>query len=100
MDRLEEVFGRIQRARLKLNPSKCSLFQRYAEFFGHAVSEAENKIVAIRTWPSCRNITKVRAFMKLSGYYRRFVKDFSIIASPLYELMKKNVKFVWTRRVR
>jgi len=36
--------------------------------------------------------------MGLSGYYRRFVKDISIIASPLYELMKKNVEFVWTRR--
>jgi len=36
--------------------------------------------------------------MGLRGYYRRFIKDFSIIASPLYELMKKNMEFVWTRR--
>jgi len=103
MNRLEEVFGRLQMARLKLKPSKCSLFQRSVEFLGHVVSEAgiamqEDKIAAIRDWPSCRNITEVRVFMGLNGYYRRFLRDFSIIASPMYELMKKNVEFVWTRR--
>jgi len=41
-------------------------------------------------------VTEVRAFMGLSGYYRRFVKDFSIIASPLYGLMKKGAEFEWT----
>jgi len=68
MDRLKEVFGRLQRARLKLKPSKCSLFQRSVEFLGHVVFEAgiamqEDKIADIRDWPSCRSITEVRAFM-------------------------------------
>jgi len=56
----------------------------------------EEKISAIRDWPPCRTLTEVRAFMGLSGYYRRFVKNFSIIASPWYGLMKKNIDFVWT----
>ena len=56
----------------------------------------DGKISAIRDWPSCRNVTEVRAFMGLSGYYRRFVKYFSIIASPLYGLMKKGTEFEWT----
>jgi len=54
------------------------------------------KIFAIRDWPPCRNVTEVRAFMGLSGYYRRFVKDFSVIVAPLYGLMKKGVDFQWT----
>jgi len=41
-------------------------------------------------------MTEVRAFVGLSGYYRRFVQDFSVIASPLYELMKKGAEFEWT----
>jgi len=47
----------------------------------------DEKIAAIRDWPPCRSVTRVRAFMGLSGYYRRFVKDLSLVASPLYGLM-------------
>ena len=57
----------------------------------------EEKISVIRDLPQCRNLTEVRAFMGTCGYYRRFVKDFSSIAVPLYGLMKKGVDFVWTK---
>jgi len=55
-----------------------------------------NKIEATRTWPECSNVTEVRAFLGTCGYYRLFIKDFSVIASPLYELLKKNEPFKWT----
>ena len=63
--RLDEVFARLRGAKLKLKPSKCSLFQRSVEFLGHVVSEAgiamqDKKISAIRDWFSCRNVTEVR----------------------------------------
>ena len=101
VSRLDEVFCRIRQANLKLKPSKCSLFQRQVEFLGHLVSGdgiamQPDKIEAIRTWPECRNVTEVRAFLGTCGYYRRFIKDFSVIASPLYELLKKNEPFKWT----
>ena len=99
--RLGEVFGRIQDAKLKLKPSKCSLMQRSVAFLGHVVSEAgvsmqPEKTEAIRTWPVPRSITEVRAFMGTCGYYRRFVRDFSDIAKPMFDLMKKGAEFVWT----
>jgi len=53
----------------------------------------DEKISAIRDWPPCRNVTEVRPFMGLTGYYRRFVKDFSVTAAPLYNLIKKGVDF-------
>jgi len=71
------------------------------EFLGHIVSGngismQPEKIEAIRTWPRCRNVTEVRAFLGTAGYYRRFIKDFSVIASPLYELLKIDVPYGWT----
>ena len=101
LERLEEVFKRLRSANLKLKPSKCFLCQRSVEFLGHVVSEKgltmqSSKIEAINDWTSCRDVSEVRAFMGLSGYYRRFVKDFSSIAAPLYGLTQKGAEFCWT----
>ena len=42
------------------------------------------------------NVTEVRSFLGLAGYYRRFVEGFSMIASPLMKLTRKRAKFEWT----
>ena len=41
---------------------------------------------------------EVRSFLGLAGYYRRFVKDFFVVANPLTNLLKKQVTFQWTDR--
>jgi len=53
-------------------------------------------VQAIRDWRRPRNLHELRAFLGTSGYYRRFVKDFSTIAAPLFALLRKEVRFVWT----
>ena len=69
-------------------------------FLGHIVS-AEGiivdpaKIEAIMSWKLPRNVTEVRSFLGLVGYYRWFVKGFSVIASSLTKLLQKWVKFEW-----
>ena len=70
-------------------------------FLGHVISEQgiatqTEKVQAIRDWPPCRNFTELRAFLGTAGYYRRFVKNFSALAAPLFGLMKKGVRFKWT----
>ena len=53
------------------------------------------KINAIKTWAQPTNLHQVRSFLGLAGFYHRFVKEFSTIASPLHALIKKNAPFVW-----
>ena len=54
------------------------------------------KIEASGNWKPPQNVTEVRSFLGLARYYRRFVKEFSIVASPLTKLLKKGVKFEFT----
>jgi len=98
---LEEVFRRILSAYLKLKPTKCSFFQRQVAFLGHVISEdgisiQKAKIDAIKDWPPCLTLTELRTFIGTSEYHRRFVKDFSSTAIPVFALMRKDVEFVLT----
>jgi len=56
------------------------------------------KIEAVANWPRPKNPTEVRSFLGLVGYYRRFVQDFSKIATPLTNLARKVTKYEWTER--
>ena len=55
-----------------------------------------SKIEAVRDWPRPRNVAEVRSFLGLASYYRRFVEGFSKLATPLTELTRKSLKFVWS----
>jgi len=71
------------------------------DLLGHVVSVEgisvdPAKVANMVDWPRPTNITEVRSFLGMAGYYRRFVKDFSRIATPLTRLLRKDHKFVWT----
>ena len=80
--------------------SKCAFWLKEVSFIGHIVS-AEGikvdpvKIEAIVNWKPSRNVSEVRSFLGLAGYYWRFVQGFSVIPSSLTRLLQKGVKFEW-----
>ena len=56
------------------------------------------KIKAIEDWPAPKDVTDVRSFMGITGYYRRFIEGFSRIANPITSLKKKGKKFDWNQK--
>lgn len=101
IDKLRLVFDRIRKTKLKLKPAKCSLLRSDVTFLGHVVSANgvnpnPTNIDKICGWPQPARVRDVRAFLGMSGYYRRFVKDYSKLAKPLTNLTRKGVTFCWT----
>ena len=75
--------------------------QDRVEFLGHIVSSEgvatdPSKIDTVEKWPPPRNLYEVRAFLGLCGYYRRFVRDFAAVATPMTALTEKGRPFIWT----
>ena len=98
MERFKVVFGRLRAANLKFNCGKCELFRRKVSFLGHIISgdgiEVQpEKTEAVRCWPKPNNLTELRSFFGLASYYCRFLCEFSVVASSLYNLIRKNVRF-------
>jgi hypothetical protein len=98
---VRRVLDALREQKLFAKESKCEFFKHEVEFLGHIVGREgvrmmEDKVEAVRAWPTPRSVRDVRAFLGTAGYYRKFIRDFSAIAAPLSELTKDNVKFEWT----
>ena len=102
MERLELVFCRLQKSGLKIKGSKCKFLQKRIHFLGHVISENgvevdEENVKAVEKMKSPTCPKDVRAVLGLVGFYRKFIPGFGKTSEPLYNLLKKENKFVWTK---
>lgn len=98
---LELMFQWLAEDQWKVKLSKCKFAQREISYLGHVLTEHglktdPAKIQAISSWPVPSNVRSVRGFLGLAGYYRKFIRHFSLITKPLTDLLHKDSLFVWT----
>ena len=101
LERLKKVFQRFRAANLKLKPKKCHLLAQEVDYLGHRISRdgvapLSDKVSAIVHWSTPQNVDDLRSFLGLTGYYRRFISDYSGRAAPLTGMLKKGVAWEWT----
>ena len=98
--KVRRLFDRLRWANLKLQPDKCEFLRTEVAYLGHIIGRDgvrpnPTKIEAIKNFPVPKTVKAVRQFLGLSGYYRRFIKDYAKLAKPLTEFLKKDTKFQW-----
>ena len=97
LEHIKDVFKRLVSHNFKLKPSKCEILRPEILYVGHLVSSRgilpnPAKVKAIKDWPAPKSTKEVESFLGLTGYFRKFIKDYAVIAKPLYDMKKE---FVW-----
>jgi hypothetical protein len=97
---LRIVLQRLRDHKLYAKFSKCEFWLKSVKSLGHTISQEgisidPSKVQEVMDWKPPKSIHQIRGFLGLAGYYRRFIPDFSRIAKPMTELLKKEVKFMW-----
>ena len=100
IEALTAVFQKLRSAGLKLKAEKCSLFQKEVHFLGHIVGQEgvrvdPEKTQKVQQWPVPQTVRQLRGFLGLASYYRRFIKDYSLIAAPLTKLTGGRGRIPW-----
>ncbi|GJQ93229.1 putative nucleotidyltransferase, ribonuclease H [Tanacetum coccineum] len=99
-EHLKTILNLLRSEKLYAKFSKCDFWLDSVQFLGHVIDSSgvhvdPAKIEAIKNWAAPTTPTEVRQFLGLAGYYRRFIKEFSLISKPLTKLTQKNKPYVW-----
>ncbi|GJY67904.1 putative reverse transcriptase domain-containing protein [Tanacetum coccineum] len=97
---LKIILDLLKKERLYAKFSKCDFWLDSIQFLGHVIDRSgvhvdPAKIEAIKSWAAPTMPTKVRQFLRLARYYRRFIEGFSLISKPLTKFTQKNKKYEW-----
>ena len=100
LQHLETIFLALKKYKLKLKRSKCLFAKNKVDYLGHVISEKgitpnPKKIEAVTNYPTPNNADKLRSFLGLANYYRRFIRNYSELTHPLTILTRKNEQWRW-----
>ena len=99
-DNLRVVLQVLRDHQLYAKFSKCEFWLTEVKFLGHVVSASSvsvdpKKVKAVMSWERPKSVFEIRSFLGFVGYYRRFIKDFSRLATPMTRLTRNEVMFEW-----
>ncbi|CAM6113779.1 unnamed protein product [Calypogeia fissa] len=100
LDDVEDLFKRLRKANLKCHPKKCEFGVTTIVYLGHRVIPnglmlEEAKVLSISSMKAPTDVNKLRIFLGLCNYYRTHVEQFSTIANPLNQFLKKDTPWCW-----
>jgi hypothetical protein len=102
-EHLHLVLQKLRGNQLYAKLNKCEFWLKEVSFLGHIISEGgisvdPSKVKDVLSWNTLQNVSDIRSFLGLAGYYRRFIEGFSKISKPMMELLAKGNTFEWTPR--
>ena len=100
-DHIRVVLQRLQSAGFTLNPDKIAIGTAEIKYLGHQLSPRgirvlPDRVAAIGSYPAPTNLRTLRRFLGMTGFYARFIPNYSKCAAALHALKKKGARFVWT----
>ena len=99
---LDQVLTALEKAGLKLNPSKCAFAQESVICLGHLLSREgiapdPANVAKIKSWKIPGSVKQLRGFLGLTGYYRHWVRMYSELAKCLTDLTREDMKWHWAK---
>ncbi|GJS04941.1 hypothetical protein Tco_0321449 [Tanacetum coccineum] len=100
LEHLRQVLAMMRSNSLFAKRNKCTFASTRVEYLGHIISDKgvatdHSKIQAMQEWLVPNNVKQLRGFLRFTGYYRKFIKNYAIKSRPLTTLLKKNA-FQWS----
>ena len=100
MKNLHAVLNCFHQAGLRLKKQKCQFLAKSVEYLGFTIDQqgvhpSEGKVKAIKSAPNPKNLTELKAYLGLLTYYGKFLPNLANVLAPLYQLLKKDVKWSW-----
>ena len=97
---LHEVLLCFRQAGLRLKKQKCQFLVKSVDYLGYTIDQKdihpfEGKVEAVKAAPNPKNLTELKAYLGLLTYYGKFLPNLAIVLAPLYQLLRKDVKWNW-----
>jgi len=98
LETLKRVLLLLKKYGFELNYQKCQFLRKRIEFLGYIITEtgitlSPRHTEAVNRFQQPTNVVEVQRFLGLASYFRRFIRDFTLKARPLYSLLKKGIAF-------